>query len=225
MAGNCGCGGRVSPRISDAPCSALTNTPDGLLVPRTAVEGLAPGTAVGTGRSVDIDVTAPAPGDCPATWTVGARLTPVLGEAFGGDVRFDNKPAADTAWYDVPGMSVTLPEAGVYAVVTEVAAQAAALPNLVITIQQQVLVNGVLLPGSSRTVVQHGQAGAGGPSVFTAAFVGRTARHFVTAAGGEVVTVQVRRLSSQAAAPHPGVLVTGVIGAGGTRIEYVKVAD
>lgn len=102
------------PTLDPVSCNAAQITGDGLLVPRTTVAGIAPGTSVGTERSVDIDVTE-TPG-CPVTWTVGARLTPVSGMAI-----------ADTSWAsitpgpsgkfssaDVPALTVTLPEAGVY---------------------------------------------------------------------------------------------------------------
>lgn len=83
MAGSC-CGSvRVLPRLDPAACNALDQTSAGLLVPRTVLAGIAPGTAVGAERSVDVDVTAPAAGVCPQTWTVGARLTPVSGQTSG----------------------------------------------------------------------------------------------------------------------------------------------
>lgn len=115
MAGSC-CGGsvRVLPRLDPAECNALAQTAGGLLVPRAVVEGIAPGGATSTERSVDVDVTPPADGACPQTWTVGARLTPVNGMAAMSvsPVNF----AADQAnvWLDLPGTEVVLPEAGTY---------------------------------------------------------------------------------------------------------------
>ncbi|EMF20415.1 hypothetical protein H114_32769 [Streptomyces gancidicus BKS 13-15] len=107
----------MDPRLDPAECNALQQTAAGLLVPATAVEGIAPGTAVGDGRSVDIDVQAPEDGACPATWTVGARLTPVHGQAGPGTLNLTSvAPATVTP---VPGMSVVLPEAGVYEVVAD----------------------------------------------------------------------------------------------------------
>lgn len=116
MAGSC-CGSvRVLPRLDPATCNALTQTASGLLVPRTAVQGIAPGTAVSAERSVDVDVQAPAAGACPETWTVGARLTPVSGQAS-GSVGLQGAPY-DT-WVAVTGAQVTLPEAGVYEVIAD----------------------------------------------------------------------------------------------------------
>ncbi|MER7841680.1 hypothetical protein ABTY98_38795 [Streptomyces sp. NPDC096040] len=86
-------------------------------MPRTEVAGIAPGTAVGTERSVDVDVTAPAAGACPETWTIGARLTPVGGQTS-GTVGIQGSPF-DT-WIAVTGAQLTLPEAGLYEVIADV---------------------------------------------------------------------------------------------------------
>lgn len=112
MAGAC-CGSiRGVPRVDPAACNALSQTAAGLLVPGTELSGIAPGGAVGTARSVDVDVTAPAAGACPETWTVGARLTPVSGEAFGADA---NLQAVASGTWVATGAQVLLPEAGTYA--------------------------------------------------------------------------------------------------------------
>jgi hypothetical protein len=105
------------PRLDPAACNALEQTASGLLVPRTVLSGIAPGGAVGTARSVDVDVTAPAAGACPEAWTVGARLTPVSGQTT-GVVGLDGT-AANT-WVPVTGAQLTLPEAGVYEVIADV---------------------------------------------------------------------------------------------------------
>lgn len=117
MAGACGRTYRVDAPVDPAPCNALTRTAGGLLVPHTALQGIAPGGAVSAQRSVDIDVTAPAAGACPETWQVGARLTPVSGQTSGavglGAAPFDT-------WTTVTGAQLTLPEAGVYEVIADV---------------------------------------------------------------------------------------------------------
>ncbi|WP_406321855.1 hypothetical protein [Streptomyces sp. NBC_00519] len=157
------------------------------------------------------------------------RPPPVFGEAFGQRLEFDNKPATDTAWYDMPGMTVTLPEAGTYAVTTEVTGQTAILPNTSIAILQRLLVNGAPLTNSDRFVLHTGEAGTGGSSTYTAVRSARTACHFVTAAAGVIVKVQVQRLAGavNGAALSPGQPYTGVLGTGegGARIEYRKIAD
>ncbi|MEH0579125.1 MULTISPECIES: hypothetical protein [Streptomyces] len=117
MAGNC-CGSvRVLPRLDPAACNALEQTASGLLVPRTTLQGIAPGGAVSTERSVDVDVTAPPADACPETWMIGARLTPVSGQTSGsvglGAAPFDT-------WTTVTGAQLTLPEAGLYEVVADV---------------------------------------------------------------------------------------------------------
>ncbi|MGV9913408.1 hypothetical protein [Streptomyces tendae] len=81
-------------------------------MPATALEGVAPGTAVGTGRSVDVDVLAPAAGACPQEWQVGARLTPAYDEKL-LQAFVDLVATPDGAWIDST-LSVDLPEAGVY---------------------------------------------------------------------------------------------------------------
>lgn len=117
MAGSC-CGSvRVMPRLDPAACNALTQSPAGLLVPRTALQGIAPGGAVSAQRSVDIDITPPAAGACPETWTIGARLTPVSGQTSGA-VGIQGSPF-DT-WIPVTGAQLTIPEAGVYEVIADV---------------------------------------------------------------------------------------------------------
>lgn len=116
MAGNC-CGSvRVLPRLDSASCNALEQTASGLLVPRTELVGIAPGGAVSTERSVDVDVTAPAAGACPETWQVGARLTPVSGQTSGA-AGLGGSPY-DT-WVAVPAQ-LTLPEAGLYELIADV---------------------------------------------------------------------------------------------------------
>ncbi|MFF3665467.1 hypothetical protein [Microtetraspora malaysiensis] len=153
--------------------------------------------------------------------TSGARTTTVIpprGEAYGGGVDFSSKPATDTAWYNVPGLALTLPEAGVYTVTTEVTAQVAAPPNTQISIAQRLLVSGAVVPDSVRAVLFHGNAGTGGPSTWSVATAARTARHFVTAAGGDVVQVQVQRTSGGA---HAGMPFTGIQN-NGNRIEFVR---
>ena len=67
----------VAAVLDPAACNAAQHKTGGLLVPRSEVAGIAPGGAVLATCSVDVDVTPPAVGARPETWTVGARLTPV----------------------------------------------------------------------------------------------------------------------------------------------------
>ncbi|MFJ7489682.1 hypothetical protein ACIQZB_00225 [Streptomyces sp. NPDC097727] len=106
-----------APAVDPQACNALTLGPAGLLVPRVVPSGIAPGGAVGTARSVDVDVTAPAGGTCPEAWQVGARLTPVNGQAS-GSTGLQESPY-DT-WVPVPGAQLTLPEPGVYELVADI---------------------------------------------------------------------------------------------------------
>ncbi|MFI5675756.1 choice-of-anchor C family protein [Streptomyces cellulosae] len=104
----------TQPTLDPASCNAAHFTENGLRVPRTIVEGIDPGTSVGTERSVDIDVTE-TPG-CPEIWTVGARLTPVSGitVAHAPFVSITPGPPGVFSYADVPALTVTLPEAGIY---------------------------------------------------------------------------------------------------------------
>jgi hypothetical protein len=160
MAGNC-CGSvRALPRLDPAPCNSLDQGASGLLVPRTEVAGVAPGTAVGTERSVDVDVTAPTAGACPETWTVGARLTPVSGQTSGA-VSLDAAPA--NTWTPVTGAQLLLPEAGVYEVVADVQGSigwAAGVGNAIIDARVFDVTAGVMVPLSSRRVILFTDQGA-----------------------------------------------------------------
>jgi hypothetical protein len=154
MAGSC-CGRtyRVDAPVDPAPCNALTRTAGGLLVPHTALQGIAPGGAVSAQRSVDIDVTPPAAGACPETWQVGARLTPVSGQTSGA-VALDAAPA--NTWVPVTGAQLVLPEAGVYEVVADVQGSIAwgvGVTNAIIDAHVFDVTAGVEVPLSVRRII------------------------------------------------------------------------
>ncbi|MBO8191593.1 hypothetical protein ITI46_07790 [Streptomyces oryzae] len=71
------------PVIEQDQCNALACTQNGLRVPRTELTGIDRGANIGPTRSVDIDVIDSGGENCPDTWTIGARLTPVYGRAGG----------------------------------------------------------------------------------------------------------------------------------------------
>jgi hypothetical protein len=105
--------------LDPAACNSLTRTAAGLLVPRTVLAGLAPGGTVGTSRSVDIDVTDTGGANCPDTWQVGARLSPVSGAAaMAADTNLQPSPGA---WVNST-LTATLPEPGRYYVSWDVRA-------------------------------------------------------------------------------------------------------
>ncbi|WP_202234519.1 hypothetical protein [Actinacidiphila reveromycinica] len=105
----------ASVTVDPDPCNALTEAPSGLLVPSTALAGVTgSGSAVSAARSVAVDVVAPADGDCPAEWQVGARLAPPYEEQIVA-AELDLAAVAEDAWR-LPGLAITLPEAGVYEV-------------------------------------------------------------------------------------------------------------
>ncbi|MDX2813435.1 hypothetical protein PV410_12860 [Streptomyces sp. PA03-5A] len=117
MAGGCcggGGGGSLVPSVDPAACNGLRRTASGLLVPRTVVSGVpsTPLTPTGPQRSVSIDVQAPASGDCPEQWRVGARLA----AQFVTDVvsSTDLLPLADNTYGPVTASALLLPAAGVW---------------------------------------------------------------------------------------------------------------
>ncbi|MFJ3249065.1 hypothetical protein [Streptomyces sp. NPDC086782] len=109
-----GTSGGAAATVDPQACNALTQGPGGLLVPATTVQGIAPGGAVGTGRSVGVDVVAPAAGACPRDWKVGARLTPAYDEKL--LQAFVDLVATPSGSWVTSTLSVALPEAGVYEV-------------------------------------------------------------------------------------------------------------
>lgn len=153
MAGKCGCGSArgAALRLDPAACNALSRTASGLLVPRTVLTGIAPGGAVSTTRSVDVDVTE-TPG-CPDAWAVGARLTPVSGQTTGA-VSLDSSPT--NTWVPVTGAQLVLPEAGVYEVVADVQCSigwSASVGNAIIDAQIFDVTAGAAVPMSARRVI------------------------------------------------------------------------
>jgi hypothetical protein len=102
---------RLEPVVRQDECNALACTENGLLVPRTEITGIVRGGNIGAHRSVDIDVADTGGANCPDTWTVGARLTPVYGNAAG-----TNRSLPVNGEWTPTDCVVTLPEAGVYRV-------------------------------------------------------------------------------------------------------------
>lgn len=112
--------------LDPAACNALTRTAAGLRAPRTALQALAstaPG-PVGALRSVDVDLVHP--GGCPDVWQIGARLSPVSGEA--GLATAANLLPAPGAWVN-SALVVTLPEPGRYLLTWDVRAQICGTAN------------------------------------------------------------------------------------------------
>lgn len=151
---------RVDPTVDPAPCNALSLTPAGLLAPRTVLSGISPGGNVGASRSVDVDVTDTGGRDCPDTWQIGARLTPVNGETGGASI---NLPANGT-WQNTTAAAV-LPEPGAYAVTVtghgQICAVAANSTNVWLMFGLQIDGQGVIW---SYSLVQHQFAVVGGTS-------------------------------------------------------------
>lgn len=198
MAGSC-CGStRVVPRLDPAPCNALTQAAAGLLVPRAEVAGIAPGGAVSAMRSVDVDVQAPAAGACPETWTVGARLTPVSGEAFGADA---NLQAVASGTWVATGAQVVLPEAGTYALSADFYSHIAATTPWAVAINARLfnVTAGTPVTGSNRRI-QFGNINDGGGTVMALQNAGSLST-VLTVTGPTTIRVEGQRQTSASTTP------------------------
>lgn len=222
MAGSC-CRGsvRALPRLDPAACNAMRLTAAGLLVPRTVVEGIAPGTAVGDARSVDVDVTAPAAGACPETWTVGARLTPAYGTAV-PTAPLDLMPVATNVWADVPGLRFTAPETGVYRVQADVSGTAtwSAQDQFNRLITTGLTHNGAAVPDTIRAVLQANFVLSGGVTQSGGINGSASISALLRLDAGDVIQVQGRQAGEMGTA-------TGLwIGpAGWSLLTWNKVSD
>ncbi|MFF5655204.1 hypothetical protein [[Kitasatospora] papulosa] len=181
--------------VDPQTCNALRSTASGLLVPRTVLSGLAPGGNVGASRSVDIDVTDTGGQDCPDTWQIGARLTPVSGETGGATINL----TATGAFVSTSAAAV-LPEPGVYEVTVtgrgQICATAQPGTNLWITLGLQVDGVGVI---RSDLVVQH-QLTLQTGTAMAACFLGQGAvtRRYQSAGGQTVRAVAALSTGSNA---------------------------
>jgi hypothetical protein len=227
MAGKC-CGGALVLRsgssaatVDPAPCNALTEGGSGLLVPSVTVQGIAPGGAVSAERSVDVDVTAPAAGACPANWQVGARLTPVSGESFLPAI-VDLVPAANDSWTNT-GLSVLLPEAGVYEVTATVRssiARGAVTTPFAVNISARLfnVTGGNAIPNTDYTVQQVNEASPSSGQTTQVAL--NTFHKFVTVTGPATIRLEADRNTINGAAVNVTAIQTG-----NTRLAFKKVSD
>lgn len=220
MAGKC-CGGALVLRSSSAaavdpaPCNALTESASGILVPSVALQGIAPGGAVSTERSVDVDVTAPAAGACPQTWTVGARLTPVSGEALGADA--DLQAAASGTWVATTAQ-VVLPEAGTYALTADLYSHIAATTPWAVAINARLFnVTAGALVGTNRRIQFGNINDPGGGTVMSLQNAG-SINAFLTVTGPTTVRVEGQR-------QHVGFNDSTQALLAGPRLGFVKVSD
>ncbi|MFZ4160436.1 hypothetical protein ACOZDE_18695 [Streptomyces griseoincarnatus] len=212
--------GAAAATVDPNPCNALTDGPAGLLVPSTVVEGIAPGTAVGTGRSVDVDVVAPAGTDCPQGWQVGARLTPAYGEVLLPAFIDLVAPPADT-WIDT-GLSVNLPEQGVYEVSATLHTVISTNPSsgpyrIGITGRLYNVTTGTAVQDSQYTVQQN--ANNNPTSAETDSDLA-SFHKFVTTSGPAVIRLEIIKTT----ATGVPVSTTGLL-TGNTRLAFKKISD
>ncbi|MET8609814.1 hypothetical protein [Streptomyces misionensis] len=151
MAGSCGRAYRIDPRRDPAPCNALQDGPDGLLVPAVELQAQ-PG----------ITVTPPAPGACPAVWEIGVDAS----WAQNGNLTFAHSlTGADRVWERVAEVpTLTIPRAGVWEVDYN-ARGAVSLPAATAGaeyVTAGVYKNGALIVGSESLVCGTAGAGTGG---------------------------------------------------------------
>ncbi|GGU58934.1 hypothetical protein GCM10010274_54770 [Streptomyces lavendofoliae] len=146
------CGAECTVDLDPRTCNSLTQTPQGLLAPRTVLSGIAPGGTVGRSRSIDIDVTDTGGRNCPDTWSIGARLSPISGEVHNSSEV--NLPR--TAAWRPTGAAAVLPEAGIYEVTAtgwgQICAVAGPHTNLWVSLGLRIDGQGVI---GSDLVVQH----------------------------------------------------------------------
>lgn len=220
MAGSCGRTYRVDPKLDPAACNALTHTANGLLVAETTVTGIAPGTAVGAERSVDVDVTAPAAGACPATWTIGARLTPVSGEAFGTGLGggADLQPVASGTWVTT-GAQVVLPEAGTYDLSADFYSHINATTPWAVAIDARLfnVTTNAAVPGASRRVQFGNINDPGGGTVMALQNAGSLNTR-ITVSGPTTIRLEGART-------HVGFNDSTQAALAGARLGFTKVAD
>ncbi|MEU0181414.1 hypothetical protein ABZ312_09515 [Streptomyces sp. NPDC006207] len=202
--------------LDPAGCNALQQTAGGLLMPRAVLQGIAPGGAVSATRSVDVDVQAPAAGACPETWTVGARLTPVSGEAFGADT--DLQAAASGTWV-ATGAQVVLPEAGTYALSADLYSHIAATTPWAVAINARLfnVTAGAPVPGTNRRIQFGNINDPGGGTVMSLQNAG-SLNTFLTVTGATTIRVEGQR-------QHVGFNDSTQALLAGPRLGFVKVSD
>lgn len=202
--------------LDPAVCNAAQQTAAGLLVPHAEVAGVAPGGAVGTERSVDVDVQAPATGACPEVWTVGARLTPVSGEAFGADA--DLQAVASGTWVATTAQ-VVLPEAGTYSLSADVYSHIAATTPWAVAINARLfnVTAGALVPGTTRRIQFGNINDPGGGTVMSLQNAGSLSA-LLTVTGPTTVRVEGQR-------QHVGFNDSTQALLAGPRLGFVKVSD
>ncbi|MEV0822529.1 hypothetical protein [Nonomuraea rubra] len=217
MAGKCGQTFRIEPRIAGSTCQAIQETAAGLLVPAVEVDGIAAGAPVGTERSVEIDVAAPAATDCPQVWTIGGRLSAPTGSATGA---VDLQPTASGTWTPVTGAQIVLPEAGRYLIEADARARISAFgpANVFISTRLFNVTAGTVIPASAtlvfQTITDAGQNATGNQTATTGVFL--------TVAGPTTVRLEAMRVNSVGTSTAADILNDA---AGATRIRFVKVAD
>ncbi len=204
--------------VDPDPCNTLRATPSGLLVPRPEVAGASAGTAVGEGRSVDVDVTPPADaGECPETWTVGARLSPEFGQApSSGNLSLVD--TVDGAWLPVPGAQVQLPEPGTYEVAYAAAGELSLWSQAQVGISVLVrlfnVTDGTPVPRGQGLIVSAARQTTG------ATFGSATKAVFITVTSPTTIRLEGARMAGRAAAGS----FTGIF-ANWTDVWWKKVAD
>lgn len=183
-----------------------------------SVEGVTGGdpAPVGAGRSVDVDVAPDGTGGL----QVGARLSPAFGEVL-LPAAVDMVAAGNDVWINT-GLSVTLPEAGVYEVTatvrTSIAVGAAGVPFAVnVSGRLANASTGAAIPGTDYTLQQINEIAPSGQTTWVAL---STFHKFVMVSEPTSIRLEAARNTINGTA----VAVTGVQ-TGNTRLAYVKISD
>ncbi|MFC8332728.1 hypothetical protein [Streptomyces olivaceus] len=212
-------GGDVT--VDPRACNALTDGPDGLVVPRTALTGVAPTAPLGGARSVSVDVVAPAADACPAQWQVGARLAPIFDQLVLSEDK--NLVASPDGQFVGFGLLMTLPETGVYEITVTLQTVIAVAPssgpfNLAIIGRLYNVTGDGPVPGTQATL-QRNVSNQAPVSTWSDADLSTFTR-FITTNG----VTQVRAEVALIRANGTPVGSTGVLSSG-SRIAYKKIAD
>ncbi|MFF3654871.1 hypothetical protein [Streptomyces olivochromogenes] len=188
MAGACGRTYRVDPTIDPAPCNALTQTVTGLLVPGVEIEA-DPG----------LTVTAPAPGDCPQTWTVGIDGSWAQGPWTGVGVHDLN--GADRVYETITEVApMVIPRSGVWEVNYAVRGGVLLPANLVASeyVVAALFENGSLIVGEEVMVVGLSRGQATGAAMQVQGTGAQAFLRFFNA--GDQVTLRAYRIGQLATA-------------------------
>ncbi|GAA2697421.1 hypothetical protein GCM10010412_092250 [Nonomuraea recticatena] len=158
----------------------------------------------------------PAAGSCPETWTVGARLTPGTGEAFGADA---NLQAVASGTWVATGAQVVLPEAGTYDLSADCFSHINATTPWAVAINARLfnVASGTPVPGTTRRIQFGNINDPGGGTVMALQNAG-SLNTSLTVTGPTTIRLEGQR-------QHVGFNDSTQASLAGPRLGFTKVAD